>query len=98
MSGLPLAILISGASIRNGESSLLADLFEVGLQRLHLRKPDSSASDVARIIIKIPETYHKLSFIVFLNCSKNLLLLVIITILVNHLLIAKVREAGLYTD
>ena len=59
MSGLPLAILISGASIRNGESSLLADLFEVGLQRLHLRKPDSSASDVARIIIKIPETYHK---------------------------------------
>ncbi|NDH15633.1 MAG: thiamine phosphate synthase [Opitutae bacterium] len=51
-------ILISGASIRDGETSVLTDLFEVGLQRLHLRKPDSNASEVSAILSKIPEAYH----------------------------------------
>ena len=58
MNNLPLAILISGASIRDGEASLLVDLFEIGLQRLHLRKPDCQPSEVAGILNKIPEAYH----------------------------------------
>ena len=53
-----LAILISSASIRDGETSIISDLFEVGLQRLHLRKPNSHASEVAKLIISIPELYH----------------------------------------
>ena len=59
MSKLPLAILISGASIRDGETSILTDLFEVGLQRLHLRKPDCSAQEVSNLLSRIPEGYHE---------------------------------------
>lgn len=55
----PLAILITGASIRKGESSILSDLFEVGLERLHLRKPDSKGIEVANLLGQIPEAYHK---------------------------------------
>ncbi len=58
MKKLPLAILISGASIRDGEASLLVDLFEIGLQRLHLRKPDCQPSQVAGLLNKIPQAYH----------------------------------------
>ena len=54
----PLAILISGVSIRDGETSLLSDLFESGLQRLHLRKPDCKPTEVAKLLNKIPEVYH----------------------------------------
>ena len=59
MSNLPLAILISGASIRDGEPSILSDLFEVGLQRLHLRKPDSTPNELAALLSKIPDVYHE---------------------------------------
>ena len=55
----PLAILISGSSIRSGESSILSDLFEAGLERLHLRKPDSSPSEVAKLLNSVPEVYHE---------------------------------------
>lgn len=56
---LPLAILISGASIRDGEPSIICDLFEIGLDRLHLRKPESHPTEVAKLLLKIPESYHK---------------------------------------
>lgn len=58
MKNLPLAILISAVHIRDGESSVLSDLFEIGLQRLHLRKPDCKSIQVADLLNKIPETYH----------------------------------------
>jgi len=54
----PLAILISGAKIRDGEYSVISDLFEVGLKRFHLRKPDSNPMDVAKLLDRIPEIYH----------------------------------------
>ena len=53
-----LAILISGASLRDGEASVLSDLFETGLQRLHLRKPDCKPTEVAQLLSRIPEVYH----------------------------------------
>ncbi len=53
-----LAILISASTLRDGEVSIVSDLFEIGLQRFHLRKPDSTASEVAAIIEKIPSCYH----------------------------------------
>jgi thiamine-phosphate pyrophosphorylase len=54
----PLAILISGASIKDGEPSILAELFSVGLEKLHLRKPDCKPQEVAFLLSKIPEVYH----------------------------------------
>ena len=36
----------------------ISDLFEVGLQRFHLRKPDSTASEVAKLLGQIPDIYH----------------------------------------
>jgi len=54
----PLAILISGASIKEGEPSILAELFSVGLEKLHLRKPDCKPQEVAFLLSKIPEVYH----------------------------------------
>jgi len=54
----PLAILISAASLRDGEAGIISDLFEVGLQRFHLRKPDSTASEVAKLLGQIPDIYH----------------------------------------
>ncbi len=55
----PLAILISGASIRPGESQIISELFEAGLERLHLRKPDAKPREVARIVSSLPENYHR---------------------------------------
>ena len=53
-----LAILISVASLRDGEAAVLSDLFEIGLQRLHLRKPDCNSTEVAKLLSRIPEVYH----------------------------------------
>ena len=55
----PLAILISGASIRENEPSVLSDLFELGLERLHLRKPDCKPTEVANLLSQIPKAYHQ---------------------------------------
>ena len=59
MKKAPLAILMSGSSIRDDETSVLSDLFEIGLQRFHLRKPDCKPIDVARMLDKIPVSYHQ---------------------------------------
>lgn len=55
----PLAILITSSSKKDGESDILSDLFEVGLERLHLRKPDSRPSDIARLLDSIPSNFHE---------------------------------------
>jgi len=54
----PLAILLSSTSIRDGESALLTEMFEVGLKRLHLRKPDEKSVNIAKLIGSIPEVHH----------------------------------------
>ena len=54
---LPMMILISSPRMRRGEASDLEDMFSLGLDRLHLRKPDHSAKDVSKILDKIPEEY-----------------------------------------
>ena len=54
---LPMMILISSPRMRRGEASDLEEMFDSGLERLHLRKPDHSAKDVAKILDKLPEKY-----------------------------------------
>jgi len=52
---LPMMVLISSPRMRSGEASDLEEMFELGLERLHLRKPDHSAKDVSKILDKLPE-------------------------------------------
>lgn len=56
---LPMIVLISSPRLRRGEASDLEEMFDCGLERLHLRKPDHSAKDVAKILDKLPEKYQK---------------------------------------
>lgn len=42
-----------------GEEHLLTGLFEAGLQRLHLRKPESSAEELHRLLEGIPACYYQ---------------------------------------
>jgi thiamine-phosphate pyrophosphorylase len=58
MNSAPLAILITSSSIKSGESDTLSELFEIGLQRLHLRKPHARPIEVAKLLDSIPSTYH----------------------------------------
>jgi thiamine-phosphate pyrophosphorylase len=54
---LPMMVLISSPRMRRGEASDLEEMFDCGLERLHLRKPDHSAKDMAKILDKLPEKY-----------------------------------------
>ena len=54
---LPMMVLISSPRMRKGEASDLEEMFDCGLERLHLRKPDHSAKEVAKILDKLPEKY-----------------------------------------
>ena len=54
---LPMMVLISSPRLRKGEASDLEEMFDCGLERLHLRKPDHSAKDLAKILDKLPEKY-----------------------------------------
>lgn len=56
---LPMMILISSPRMRSGEAGDLEEMFDFGLERLHLRKPDHSAKDVSKILDKLPEKYLK---------------------------------------
>ena len=58
MSTLPMVLLITQSSIKKDEPEILRDLFEVGLERLHLRKTDAVAKEVAKLLEKLPEKYH----------------------------------------
>ncbi len=54
---LPMMVLISSPRMRRGEASDLEEMFDFGLERLHLRKPDHSAKEVSKILDKLPERY-----------------------------------------
>lgn len=53
--GSPMLILISSPRMRRREAHHVEEMFESGLARFHLRKPDHSAREVARILDKLPE-------------------------------------------
>jgi thiamine-phosphate pyrophosphorylase len=40
-----------------GEATIINRLFDAGLQRLHLRKPDASREELEAIVSNIPDTY-----------------------------------------
>lgn len=42
-----------------GEAERIVLMFQSGLQRLHLRKPDSTIDEVRALLCQIPEVYHK---------------------------------------
>ena len=42
----------------NGEAEGITALFEEGLERLHLRKPEASAAETAEWLAAIPEAFH----------------------------------------
>ena len=76
---LPMMVLISSPRMRRGEAGDLEEMFDCGLERLHLRKPDHSAKDVSKILDKIPEnTWAGSSCTAYPNCSRSIPLLVII--------------------
>ncbi len=56
---LPMMVLISSPRMRSGEAGDLEEMFDLGLERLHLRKPDHSAKDISKILDKLPEKYLK---------------------------------------
>jgi thiamine-phosphate pyrophosphorylase len=54
-----MMVLLSSPRLRKGEASDLEEMFDCGLERLHLRKPDHSAKDISKILDKLPEKYLK---------------------------------------
>ena len=53
-----MVLLITPSSIKKDEPQVWCDLFEVGLERLHLRKTDSDPTQVGKLLEKLPEKYH----------------------------------------
>lgn len=51
-------ILISSPENFSNEINLLVELFELGLQCFHLRKPDSSSEEINSYLKKIPAHFH----------------------------------------
>lgn len=51
-------IIITPPYFFEGESRILTALFQEGMERLHLRKPQSSKQDVCRLLDSIPPEYH----------------------------------------
>jgi thiamine-phosphate pyrophosphorylase len=54
---LPMMILISSPRLSRGEAGDLEGMFDLGLERLHLRKPDHSANEISKVLDKLPEKY-----------------------------------------
>lgn len=52
-------ILITPPTYFVEENKIITDLFEEGLDFLHLRKPDTSPMYAERLLTLIPEQYHK---------------------------------------
>lgn len=52
-------IVVTSPTFFVEEDKILTLLFEEGLDILHLRKPDSSATYTERLLTLIPEKYHK---------------------------------------
>lgn len=51
-------IVITLPQFFDGESDAITGLFQAGLQRLHLRKPQSAIDDVRALLQAIPSVYH----------------------------------------
>lgn len=51
-------IVISTPFFFPGENLILARLFEEGMQRLHLRKPEGKQEELCRLLDEIPVAYH----------------------------------------
>ena len=54
MSELPSIILISPPSRKSGEVEILTKLFEAGLARFHLRKPNWSVRELSQYLSQVP--------------------------------------------
>lgn len=51
-------IVVSNSKIINNEELLLTKLFEMGLETLHLRKPNLSTKKIKELLNKIPKQFH----------------------------------------
>lgn len=51
-------IVITSPGYISDEADKINSLFEVGIRRLHLRKPDATSEDVARLVAQIDEQWY----------------------------------------
>ena len=51
-------IVITSPYFFKGEDSILSHLFDEGMQHLHLRKPDSEANELRKLLDRIPDIYY----------------------------------------
>ncbi|WP_456088226.1 thiamine phosphate synthase [Parabacteroides sp.] len=51
-------IVITSPRFFQGESTILSHLFDEGMQRLHLRKPDSDANELRKLLDRIPDVHY----------------------------------------
>ena len=51
-------IVITAPRFFQGEASILSHLFNEGMQRLHLRQPDSDANELRKLLDRIPDIYY----------------------------------------
>ena len=51
-------IVITSPRFFQGEDTVLSHLFDEGMQRLHLRKPDSAANELRKLLDRIPAIYY----------------------------------------
>lgn len=51
-------IVITQPTFFSGEAERIALMFQSGLQRMHVRKPESTADEVRALLGQIPEVYH----------------------------------------
>lgn len=58
MSDLPMILLITPSAVGKDEPHIWCEFFEVGLKRLHLRKPNASVQEVSKLLNQLPEKYH----------------------------------------
>ena len=57
MSQLPSLILISPPTFKTGEVDLLCKLFDAGLKRFHLRKPNCKSEELREYLKQVPRKY-----------------------------------------
>ena len=55
-------IVITSPRFFQGEDTVLSHLFDEGMQRLHLRKPDSEANELRKLLDRIPASTIRKSY------------------------------------
>ena len=53
-----LIVITAPAFSRDKKRPILSHLFNEGMQRLHLRKPDSDANELRKLLDRIPDIYY----------------------------------------